>query len=656
MTVAVATPAYLLGGSTAHPNGSSTPPSSAVTPAELRSAYGFNNISFSGNGAGQTIAIVDAYDDPNIASDLTSYDNTYGITSPAGFTLTKMGATTSGALTSTLPAAAGNSGWDVETSLDVELAHSLAPAANILLVEASSDSYTDLFNAVAAAKTNSAVSVVSMSWGGSEFSGESSYDSLFTSPSSTHHITFVASTGDSGAPAGYPAYSPNVLAVGGTTLNQSNGTYSSETAWSDSGGGISTQESQPSYQSGVVTQSTTKRTTPDVSFDANPSTGVAVLDTYSEGGWIQVGGTSMAAPSWAALIAVADQGRVAAGEGTLDGATQTLPELYSLESSTRTSSTPAFHDITSGSNGYSAGVGYDLVTGLGSPVANLVVSGLVGSSSTSGGGSSGGSSGGGSSGGSSGGGSSGGGSSGGGSGTSTTFSDNSGEIIEGGYESWTTVNVSSPYQISSLQVQVNVSYGRDSDLGLYLESPSGKVYDLSLENGGNGANYSGTIFSSSASTSINNGRAPFSGTYAPDSSLNGLTGGNAQGTWYFIVVDYGSRRSIGTINSWSLTVTGTPGTALRVKDTVTGLESQGITALPMNTVILASAPATVTVVPGVDLANPVSRSDAVFSTANMGQTSAAVSPLSLLGGSEDPEVSPEDADILFSNFDGQFVG
>jgi hypothetical protein len=194
-------------------------------------------------------------------------------------------------------------------------------------------------------------------------------------------VTFLASSGDSGAPAGYPAYSPNVVSVGGTTLNvSSSGNYLSESGWSGSGGGIATYESQPAYQKGVVTQSTTRRTSPDVAYDSNPATGFPVYDTVNNpvsAPWATWGGTSDAAPQWAGLIAIADQGLALAGKASLDGATQTLPKLYQLAATD-------FHDITSGTSTgrprYSAGRGYDLVTGLGTPYANLVVSDLVGTS------------------------------------------------------------------------------------------------------------------------------------------------------------------------------------------------------------------------------------------------------------------------------------
>ncbi len=169
-----------------------------------------------------------------------------------------------------------------------------------------------------------------------------------------------------------------MLSVGGTTLNLNSQGYLSESGWSGSGGGISAYEAQPSYQRGLVTQSTTRRTNPDVAYDANPSTGFPVYDSYNNpvsAPWSQWGGTSAGAPQWAALVAIADQGRALAGKTALDGATQTLPMLYALAAGD-------FHDVTSGTSTgsprYSAGAGYDLVAGRGSPYANLVVGDLVG--------------------------------------------------------------------------------------------------------------------------------------------------------------------------------------------------------------------------------------------------------------------------------------
>jgi subtilase family serine protease len=217
-----------------------------------------------GLGSGQTIAIVDAFDDPKLvdstasnfsSSDLHTFDAQYNLPDPV---FTKVNQT--GGSTSSLT---GNVNWGVEMSLDVEWAHAIAPAANILLVEANNSSFDNLAIAVQYAASQPGVAVVSMSWGGADFSGENSLDSTFVPPSSNPNVVFVASTGDSASPPYYPAVSPNVLAVGGTTLNlTSQNNWSSETGWSESGGGISAYESQPSYQKGIVTQSSTQRTVP----------------------------------------------------------------------------------------------------------------------------------------------------------------------------------------------------------------------------------------------------------------------------------------------------------------------------------------------------------------------------------------------------------
>jgi hypothetical protein len=372
----IATPPVVVVGrvSTIRPDATSNATLAApFSPSTIRTAYGVSSISFNGatgDGTGQTIAIVDAFNDPDIIPDANSFSSEFGLPQFNGSgepTLQVLNENGGTSLTNVPNATAGN--WDVEESLDVEWAHSIAPNANVILYEANSAEFSDLLTAVQTAATHPLVSAVSMSWGGSEFSGENSYDSDFTQPG----VTFIASAGDSGAPAGYPAYSPDVVAVGGTSLTlNSNSTYDSESGWSESGGGVSTQESIPSYQVGKINGvSTTNRAAPDVSMDADPNTGVYVLDSYDEPGYyLQVGGTSLAAPMWAGLIAIANQGRVLSGLSPLSGATQTLPALYNLPSSD-------FYDVTTGNNGYAAGPGYDLVTGLGSPVANLLVPGLV---------------------------------------------------------------------------------------------------------------------------------------------------------------------------------------------------------------------------------------------------------------------------------------
>jgi len=352
------------------------------TPSEIRQAYGVNEISFNGtagDGSGQTIAIVDAYNDPNIISDANTFSANYGLPQfnasggPTLQVLNQFGG-------ATLPSNASPGTWDVEESLDVEWAHAMAPNANIILFEANSNGTNSLYRAVTTAAGYSGVSVVSMSWhsNNAEFSGETSLDSTFTTPSGHQGVTFLASSGDVGGLAIYPSVSPNVIAVGGTSLTlNGDGSYGSESAWSDGGGGISKYESQPSYQNGKVNgDSSTNRTVPDVSMVADPNTGVFLLDTFYSSQYQQAGGTSLSAPLWAGLIAVADQGLALKGISSLNGATQTLPDLYSLPSTD-------FHDITTGSNGNPATVGYDMATGLGSPIANLLVPALAGYSTAS---------------------------------------------------------------------------------------------------------------------------------------------------------------------------------------------------------------------------------------------------------------------------------
>jgi hypothetical protein len=348
---------------------------SVFTPAQIRHAYGFDQVMFGGvkgDGAGQTIAIVDAYDDSKIASDLHVFDQTFGLFDPL---LTK--ATPQGH-------PGTNSGWALEISLDVEWAHAIAPGANLLLVEAKSASFSNLLGAVNYARSQPGVAAVSMSWGEDELflnsTFETSNDGFFTTPSGHSGVTFVAASGDDGGQygPGWPAISPNVLAVGGTSLFlDSSGNYSSESGWSGSSGGVSFFEPEPRYQRGV--QSTGFRTNPDVSIVGDPNTGVYVYTTVSQRGsigWFQVGGTSVGAPIWSALVAIADQGRALEGTTTatkaaLDGAHDTLPALYSFSSSD-------FNDVTTGSNAVaSAGKGYDLVTGLGTPKAALVIADLV---------------------------------------------------------------------------------------------------------------------------------------------------------------------------------------------------------------------------------------------------------------------------------------
>src|SRR6266702_2397213 len=357
-------------------------PSSAtvvgLTPTQIRQFYGFNLLpcSFSGTfgsstlcGNGQTIGIVDAFFDPNIQSDLNTFDTQFGLpdcnTSNGCFTI----ATPQGAPRT-------DRGWALEVSLDVEWAHAIAPGAKILLVESKTNSFANLFGAVdyASARANQ----VSMSWGGSEFSSEASNDFHFQ----VSGVTFFASSGDSGHGLIYPSASPLVVSVGGTTLNIDRfGNLVSETAWSGSGGGISAFESEPSYQTNYPIPSTGGlRGNPDVSYDADPASGVAVFDSLGDQGfkdWIQVGGTSAGSPQWAALGAIVNAGRTS----PLSSTSTTTPTNVAIYNIAKTAYSTNFRDITSGTNGScgsvcTAGTNYDFVTGLGSPLANAIVPSL----------------------------------------------------------------------------------------------------------------------------------------------------------------------------------------------------------------------------------------------------------------------------------------
>jgi len=367
----------------------------AYTPSQILSAYGISTLAL--DGTGQTIAIVDAYDDPGIFQAVDAFDSQFGLTAsgstyysqygPASSFLTVLnqnGQATS--LPSTDPNGPGTDNWEVEEALDVEWVHAIAPGAQIVLVEANSQSLSDLMAGVATAAGQPGVSVVSMSWGFAEgqavfAADEAAYDSTFNVPG----VTFVASTGDYGAAdPEYPAFSPNVVAVGGTslTLNADN-LYNSETGWGSysdsvgafiaSGGGLRLYAPEPSYQQGV--QSTGGRTIPDVSLVADPATGAWIADPYNldpSNPFEIVGGTSLSAPVWAGLLALVNQGRATAGESTLNSSspTDTQQALYMLPQSD-------YNAIASGTNGYSAGAGYNLVTGLGTPVANLLVPDLI---------------------------------------------------------------------------------------------------------------------------------------------------------------------------------------------------------------------------------------------------------------------------------------
>src|SRR5258707_11917317 len=271
---------------------------SGETPASLRSVY---NLPSSG-GSG-VIAIVDAYDYPTAENDLNVFSTQFGL--PA--CTTANGCFSKVYASGTKPK--GNCGWNQEAALDIEWAHAMSPNAKIVLVEAASNSFVDLFSAVDVAASqvlaNGGRGEVSMSWGGSEFSTEASSDSHFQHDG----VVYFAASGDTGGANIYPSVSPFVVSAGGTSVNRdSRGNFASETGWSGSGGGPTKFEPKPAYQSGIAGTDATQRSAPDFSFDANPNTGVSVYDTtrcHGASGWLVFGGTTVSSPSLAGIVNLA---------------------------------------------------------------------------------------------------------------------------------------------------------------------------------------------------------------------------------------------------------------------------------------------------------------------------------------------------------------
>jgi subtilase family serine protease len=336
-------------------------------------------------GGWGAIALVDAYDNPNAASDLATFSAHFGL--PAA-TFTKVYANSSfgnlnGMTASCSGVPAGNTNWGVEEDLDIEWAHAMAPSAQIILVEACSNSLNDLLYAeqVAGIKVAAAGGGdISNSWGSGEFSTEvNTTDDVFYRyhPSK---ITYFASAGDTGWGAAYPSSSPWVVSAGGTTVNRDvNGNFVSESCWSGSGGGVSlyeTWKSPPNILNGMGPWSDyqypfagqTARQTPDIAFDADPASGVYVYDSYGHSGWLTVGGTSVASPALAGIVNNANN---RLGQAPPAGGNYSTLEnnfIYAQLFSTASYSSN-FYDVTTGSNGtgHSARPGYDQCTGVGTP-------------------------------------------------------------------------------------------------------------------------------------------------------------------------------------------------------------------------------------------------------------------------------------------------
>jgi subtilase family serine protease len=327
------------------------------TPASIACVYNLVEVPIKGcnpnlttanpTGGNHAIALVDAFDDPTAASDLATFSTQFGLPA-ANFTVVYAQGTE--------PAQDPTGGWEVEESLDIEWAHAMAPEAQIFLVEAKNNSFVNLFNAASVASSLVAAAgggEVSMSFGASEFSEEAEFDSTFT----THGVVYFASAGDSPG-VSYPSASPNVVSAGGTSIsrNLNTGDLILESSWQDGGGGVSQVETRPAFQNGVRHIVGNGRGTPDLSFDANPNTGVWVYDSNSVlgTGWYVVGGTSVSSPSLAGIVNSAHSFRASS--------TAENQALYKDDES-------EFHDISYGNCGLNmsdfAVPGYDLCTGLG---------------------------------------------------------------------------------------------------------------------------------------------------------------------------------------------------------------------------------------------------------------------------------------------------
>ena len=379
------------------------------SPAQIRAAYQLpilpaTNVTPSVTqaaqmGAGQTLYIIDSNSDPNIVTELAAFNQKFGLPGctttaippttklplPAalatGCTFSVVYNTSSAAMTSTVPAY--DSGWQTEIALDVQWAHATAPMARIILIEAPDAMQNSLLGAIALANAMGP-GVVSMSFGAPEGSWTTSVDSNFTAP----NMTYVAATGDSGAGVEWPAVSPHVLGVGGTSLSYIPGIARSEIAWTNGGGGVSQYTPTPSYQAASVPGMGTlgHRAVSDVSFNADPATGqyVVIINPGSTSpGWLSAGGTSLAAPQWAGLIAVANAERALATKQIVG---QPHALLYGLTVGTPAAYATAFSDITVGTNGGCktciAKIGYDTPTGLGTPNGVSLLGSLSGANTS----------------------------------------------------------------------------------------------------------------------------------------------------------------------------------------------------------------------------------------------------------------------------------
>jgi subtilase family serine protease len=347
-----------------HAGAAASSGNAGFSPAQIRSAYGFDQIR--NQGLRQVIAIVNPFDHPNIEDDLRIFSEAFGL--PA---CTTGNGCFQKIYASTQPAT--DPIWAFETAIDVEWAHAIAPQAKIILVETATALLSDLLQAIDLVLDEPYnATIVSMSWGLNEFKEELSHDGHFL----RRNVTFLAGSGDAGHGTLYPAASPYVVGVGGTKLQVDNvGNYQSERVWSDSGGGMSLYEPALPFQIPfLLPGNSQKRGIPDVAYVADPKTGVIIYNSIplgGESGWLSAGGTSVGAPQWAGLVAIANSKRAEIGKQPLTGYDGFLYDAVNANS-------PNYNDIVKGQSGScheecSAGPGYDYVTGLGTPRANDLI-------------------------------------------------------------------------------------------------------------------------------------------------------------------------------------------------------------------------------------------------------------------------------------------
>ncbi len=341
----------------------SVPPPFAETPASLACVYQLttqvsgcpiNGTTALPTGGFGAVAIVDAFDNPFAEQDLATYSTQFGLPACTKANGCFQQVYADGSQPSNDPG-----GWSLEEALDIEMAHAMAPNAKIFLVESQDNSDTSLYHAedVAAQLVRQAGGgTITNSWSGGEDPSELGNDSHFKA----FGIVYFASTGDGGAPVGYPAASPFVVAAGGTAINRSRGLFTNETGWNGSGGGPSAFEPRPSYQNVIRGIVGTQRGTPDFSADAAPNTGPAIYDLDGNENWFQIGGTSVSSPLLAGLVNAAGS-----------HAHTTQQELGGVYRYARYHYSARWRDEITGNNGFSCTTGYDFVTGIGSPLTYI---------------------------------------------------------------------------------------------------------------------------------------------------------------------------------------------------------------------------------------------------------------------------------------------